>query len=440
MNIIILGYNAVSVALATALTHEAHNVTMISQEKRKLEHLARHLDMRIIIGKPTFPKNLHQANAGESDIILAMTEHDETNMVACQIAYSLFKIPKKIARIESTAYFAKDQLFGNANLPIDTFINPNQLIAHHIANSINERYFCHSCNIADTVCHMQMTKIGTKNPYLGELYSAWASQFEIYVPAVRRKNKLHMPTDSLICTTGDELCLIGTQHNLRAAITELHHTYPILSNKNLMINGGNAITEHLINQLSSHHHVKVIEPDTEVCRHLTTLNNKTMILNGSASDNRLLTEEHISDTEIFCAVTSDDEDNILTAIQAKYLGAKQAMAIIHQENYLAMLQNSQLNQIISPQHLITRQVLTLTREKLLQKTLNLPWPNAELICLPGSFLQRKIPKHHMWQICGIIHQQQWRANQAIQSHDEHAICFVPDSNAMKQLRAYLSKT
>ena len=438
MKIIILGTTDVSLALAQALSHEQHDITLIGTDEPRLSQIAQHLDIKIIIDMPSYPHVLRQADADHTDVLIAVTDSDEVNMVSCQIAYSLFNIPTKIARIRTPHYFARHELFSDTHLPIDVFINPDQLVADAVAQTVESPHILQNEGIAQTRCHVGIYRVTAHSPLCGQPISQIAEHHGISIPALRRTRRLHSPTDTLTCKPSDELCLIGNSAQLRTILSHTQHASD--SHNNIIISGGQDTGFQLARILAAQRQVKLIEPNTQRCHQLAKLLPKVTVLNGDASDDRLLKEEHIEDTDVFCALTSDDENNILNALQAKHLGARQTIAIIKRNNYLAMLNHRILDIALSPQQIILSGILPYTRPPAIQKTIPLRWPQSEIIAIPAKYYQKLLAvRHPHWKVCGIIREQTWQAQPDITQLEptDEVVCFIKDTDTLTQLKKKL---
>ncbi|MBM93708.1 MAG: Trk system potassium transporter TrkA [Legionellales bacterium] len=436
MKIIILGSTTLSLALADALSREQHDITLIGTDERTLTTAAQYLDIKIMVDMPTYPHILRQADAANADILIAVTDSDEMNMVACQIAYSLFNIPIKIARIRTEHYFTRDELFSDHNLPIDVFIHPDQLIAQAVAQAVESTHMIQHERFNDTECHVCLYRLTSESPLCGQSIESIESNTPMTLAMLRRARRYYPIKPDTLCKPNDELCLIGNASTLDP-IRLQHHSHKT----SIIISGGNATGLYLAHQLSHQHQIKLIEPELQRCQMLSKELPNVTVLQGDASDDRLLKEEHIEDSDIFCAITTDDEDNILNALQAKHLGAKKTIALIQRDNYLAMLNHRILDIALSPQHIILSSILPHSRSEATHNTIPLRWPHAEVIAIPGqaylNIRQRTQPK---WRICGIIRNTQYYPMQDLSTltPSDKVICFVSEHSELMALQTHLN--
>ncbi|NNC24445.1 Trk system potassium transporter TrkA [Salinisphaera sp. USBA-960] len=351
MKTIILGAGEVGATLAENLAEENHDVTIVDTNEVLLRPLQDRLDVRAVTGYASHPAILRQAGADDADLIIAVTQSDEVNMVACQIAYTLFHTPTKVARIRSSEYLAEPQLFHQEAIPIDMTISPEQLVTDYIKRLIQ---FPGALQVVD-FAQDNIQVAGVQAYYGGALVGEPLSQLKKRLPnvnlrvtAIYRRDRPIELTDDTIIETDDEIYFVAARANVRRVISELRHADRRI--KHVMLAGGGHIGERLAKALERTCQVKVIESSARRARKLSYNLDNAITLQGDAANESLLREENIDHVDVFCAITNDDEANILSAMLAKRLGARKVMSLINRLAYVDLVQSSgnQIDIAISP--------------------------------------------------------------------------------------------
>ncbi len=350
MKIIILGAGQVGSSLAENLTSEANDITVIDKDEKTLLALQDRLDLRTITGHASHPDILRAAGADDADMLIAVTDSDETNMVACQVAYTVFHTPTKIARVRALGYLSHPQLFQQEALPVDVLISPEQLITDYIQSLIIHPGALQVLDFADKKVQLVGVRAYYGGPLVGHALSAIKQHMpsvEIRVAAIYRRNHAIIPQSNTVIEADDEVFFVAAPKCIRAMISELRRLDKPY--KRIMIVGGGNIGKRLAQALENNYQVKLIDHNTIRAHDLAKELDNTIVLNGDASDGTLLTEENIDNTDIFCAVTNDEEANILSAMLAKRLGARKVMALINRTAYVDLIQGGEIDIAISPQ-------------------------------------------------------------------------------------------
>ncbi|NOQ78856.1 MAG: Trk system potassium transporter TrkA, partial [Gammaproteobacteria bacterium] len=279
------------------------------------------------------------------------TNSDETNMIACQIAYTIFHTPMKIARVRSNQYLKYNQLFSNEALPVDVLISPEQLVTDYIKRLIAYPGALQVLDFAGGLVQLVAVRAFQGGPLLGhelqELRDHMPS-VDTRVAAIYRKGKPIIPTADTIIEEHDEVFFIVDRRHTKKVMSELRRVDKPF--KRIIIAGGGNIGKRLAGALESRLHVKIIEHNQASARMLSEELEKTIVLLGDASDEELLIEEDIEGTDVFCALTNDDEANIMSALLAKRLGARKVMALINRAAYVDLVESSgDIDIAISPQ-------------------------------------------------------------------------------------------
>ncbi len=350
MKIIILGAGQVGSSLANNLSNEANDITVIDLNGDSLSLLQDRLDVRTIQGCGSYPDVLERAGAADADMIIAVTNSDEINMVACQVAYTLFHTPTKIARIRSQRYLKKEQLFSNEALPIDYKISPEQLVTDYISNLITYPGALQVVDFADGIIQLVAVSADSDSPLVGhqlKVIQEHVPDIKTRVAAIYRRGKAIHPEGDTVVEVDDEVFFIATQKDIRLMLNEIGTREKAF--KRIMIAGGGNIGKRLAQSLENKYQVKLIENDPKRAITLSEELNRTIVLNGDSSDEELLMEENIDEADVYCALTNDDEANILSALLAKRLGARKVMALINRTAYVDLVESSDIDIAISPQ-------------------------------------------------------------------------------------------
>ncbi|MEX0965094.1 MAG: Trk system potassium transporter TrkA [Pseudohongiellaceae bacterium] len=350
MKIIILGANQVGSTLAETLANEANDITVVDADSEKLRELKDHIDIGTVVGHPSLPDVLERAGGQDADMIIAVTESDEINMVACRVAYSLFQTPKKICRIRASSYLETDKLFGQHGIAVDTVISPELIVSSDIERLLDLPGSLQVLDFADGKVQLVAVKAYYGGPLVGQeirLLRQHMPSVDTRVAAIFRKDRPIIPEGSTVIEADDEVFFVAAQKDIRACMSELRRMDRPY--KRLIIAGGGNIGMRLAQSVESRYQVKIIERDPQRCTFISENLNHAIVLNGEASQRDLLIEENIADTDVFLALTNDDEANIMSSLLAKRLGAKKVMALINNSAYVDLVQGGDIDIAISPQ-------------------------------------------------------------------------------------------
>lgn len=362
MKIIILGAGQVGTSVANNLASEANDITVIDQDPELLSALQDRLDLRTVQGHAAHPDVLTRAGAEDADMILAVTNSDETNMVACQVAYTLFHTPTKIARVRAVGFTNYPKLFSQEALPVDVLISPEQLVTEYILRLIENPGALQVLDFANGKVRLVAVKAYYGGPLVGnELRTLYDHMPDIdaRVAAIYRQGRAIRPKGDTVIEVDDEVFFIAATKNIRAVMSELRRLEKPY--KRIIIAGGGNIGKRLATNLERHYQVKLIESDKDRAQRIAEDLQKTIVLHGDAADENLLLEENIENTDVFCAVTNDDEANILSSMLAKRLGARKVMSLINRAAYVDMVQSGPIDIAISPQQATIGSLLTFVR-------------------------------------------------------------------------------
>ncbi len=351
MKIIILGAGQVGRTAAYHLSREeANDVTVIDINEEILRDLQDRLDIRTVIGNASSPRILEAAGIASTDILVALTNSDEVNMLACQIAWTLYRTPKKIARVRSAAYTERDKLFGENAVAVDVWISPEQLVTEYVARLIRYPGALQVLDFADGRVRLVGIRARQGGPLVGEALKtlrAHVPSADARVAAIYRAGKSVKPDGDTLIEDGDEVFFLAARADIRVVMKELRREERPA--RRVVIAGGGNIGFRLASELEHKNQVKLIERDQKRARRVSELLNRTIVLHGDAADEELLLEENIDSTDVFAALTNSEEANILSAMLAKRLGARKVMALINKPSYAELIESGSIDVAISPQ-------------------------------------------------------------------------------------------
>jgi len=352
MKIIILGAGQVGTSVAENLVNEANDITIVDVDQQRLNDLQNRLDLRSVVGNCAHPSVLERAGAEDADLILAVTDSDEVNMTTCQIAYTLFRTPTKIARIRSIDYLRRPEIFTQEAIPVDVIISPEQIVTDYVRRLIEFPTALQVLDFAGGLVQLVAIKAFYGGPLVGHELKDLREHLpniDTRVAAIYRQDRGIIPKGDTVIEADDEVFFIAARENLRAVMSELRR----LDNpaKRVMLVGGGNIGRRLAKTLEQgKYSVKLIDHNPERTQAVAEELHNTIVLTGDAADEDLLIQEGIEDTDVFCSLTNDDEANILSAMLAKRLGAKKVMSLINRGAYVDLTQNvGNIDIAISPQ-------------------------------------------------------------------------------------------
>ena len=355
MNIIICGAGRVGYTIAKLLSEQDHSITVIDQSSEDIQKINDDLDVKSIVGKATFPTVLEKANADEADMIIAVTRSDEINMLICQIAFSVFKISKKIARIRSQEYLDTkfSKVYSIENLPIDVIISPEVEIAKSIQRKLEAPGALDNVPFADNKIRLLEIDVDDKCPLVDiklEDITKKFSKLEANILGVIRNEKFTFLKKKDVMKKHDKAYVIINSSQMQLTLDAFGHNEKI-SNKFLIIGGGNIgfnLAKNLENTMDAAR-IKIVEKNKERAEHIANNLNNSLVINGNGLDEDVLKEANIEDAETVLALTNDDEDNLMVSVLVeKFSKDKRTMALINKPNY-SLLQNSlKIDDLIDP--------------------------------------------------------------------------------------------
>ena len=447
MNIIILGAGQVGASLAESLIEENHSITIVDTNEERLTYLSQRYDLRTVQGNCSYPSTLLKCNAEDADMILAVTNNDEANIVALDVAHAWFETPTKIARIRAQDYIMHEELFNKSVWSIDFLINPEKLVTNQIINVIESPNTLQVINLFNDVIQLLVIKMTTKNILLKTIADININfpKDNIFCLAIFRNKNWIETSPSTEFEIGDELYFLVPNGNQKILLKLFG--FQERTNNLIMIAGGGNIGYYLAKILEHDFSIKIIEQNKYRCDYLSHQLEKSIVFYGNACDPKLLAEENIEQVDVFCSLTNDDEDNIISCLQASLLGVKQTLAVITRAAYVQLIENGviHINNVISPQLSTADSILEYLRRdnlikvhsifrgtaKLMEITIKKEFKNKDLLSKPLGKL--KLPKGA---VIGTI----LRNNSFLQPNAEfylndkdRFIIFIPNKSLMTEI-------
>jgi trk system potassium uptake protein TrkA len=348
--------------VAEALASEANDITIVDQNREALAALADRLDVRTLAGNAAYPSVLREAGIEDADMLVAVTQSDQTNLVACKIARNLFHVPTRIARLRSPD-FLKDGLLSNDNFAVDYAICPEQEITEYIVKLIE---FPEALQVLE-FANGRVTLVGVRAYQGGLLVGKPIRAMREHLPrgvdariaAIFREHQAVDPDGDTVIEPGDEVFLLAAAEHMRPVMYELRRMQDPV--KRVMIAGGGNIGSRVAATLGRKYDVKLIERDRARAEIVANKLADTLVLHGEATDENLLSHENIDEIDMFLALTNDDEDNIMAASLAKRLGCKRVLALINRRAYADMVQGGPIDIGLSPAQISIGTLLTHVR-------------------------------------------------------------------------------
>jgi len=358
MKIIILGAGQVGSNLAASLVSEANDITVVDVDEAKLALLQDRYDLVTVCGPASYPSVLKQAGAADADMLVAVTQNDETNMVACKLAATLFNIPTKIARIRAQDYMRHEVLFSPENMAVDFVISPEKEVTGYLRRLIDYPDALQVVDFAEGRIRLVAVRahggflVGHELREMRDRFRARLKQngktqgIDARVAAIFRHGQPLIPQGDTIIEDGDEIFFLAATEHIRAVVREMRQADP--SVRRVMIAGGGNIGSRLAFDLENDYEVKLIDHNKKHARSLAERLKRTLVLVGDVTDEELLHQENVEDMDVFCSLTNDDEDNIMAALLAKRMGVKKVIALINRGSYVDLLQGGEIDIALSP--------------------------------------------------------------------------------------------
>lgn len=350
MKIIILGAGQVGASVAANLVNEDNDITLVDNNPTALQLISERYDLRTITGVASHPSVLAKAGAKDADMILAVTNSDEVNMIACQVAYTLFHTPTKIARIREPEYLKNETIFAQEALPVDVLISPEQLVTDYIKRLISHPGSLQVVDFANGKAQMVALRAAYDGVLVGHTLTQLRDvlkdiKYKIFI--IFRDGEAIIPNGKTVIKANDEVFFISSQKSIRQLLQIIRNNEKPY--KSIMIAGGGNIGLRLAQSLEDDYKVKLIELNQAKARAASETLKNSIVLNSDAADEDLFHEEDIDKTDVYCALTNADEANIISSMLAKRLGARKVMALINRTAYADLVHSNIIDIAISPQ-------------------------------------------------------------------------------------------
>ena len=349
MKIVILGAGQVGSSVAESLVSEHNDITVVDLEPQRLRALEDRLDLRTVLGSAAHPSVLKQAGIEDADLLVAVTQSDDTNLVACRLAARLFNVPRRIARLRSTDYLTNEKVIGADGFDIDLAICPEQVLTDYLVKLVEFPEALQVLDFAGGRVSLVAVRAFAGGPLVGRPLKelrVHMPQIDTRIVAIFRGDRSIVPDGDTVVEPDDEVFCLAASGHIREVMRELGRMdRPV---KRVMIAGGGNIGLRLAFALEKDYSVRVIEHNKRRCEVLGARLGQALVLNGDATDEALLEDESIGEMDLFAAVTNDDENNIMSSLLAKRMGARRVVALINRRSYVDLLQAGQIDIAISP--------------------------------------------------------------------------------------------
>lgn len=350
MKVIILGAGQVGSSVAEGLVSEENDITVVDSDATRLAQLQDKLDLRTVSGNAAHPSTLREAGAEDADLVIAVTQSDQTNLVACKLAHSVFNVPRRIARLRAQDFLDDQSLLSTENFAVDRAICPEQVISEYIQRLIE---FPEALQVmefaAGRVCLVAVRAyeggLLVGKP-IRDMREHLPPGMDARIAAIFRDEQAIPPTGDTLIRAGDEVFVLAATEHIRAVLRELRRMMTLV--KRVMIGGAGNIGLRVAQALEGRYEVKLIENRQDRAEFAANKLKNTLVLAGDSTDEDLLEQENIEDMDLFLALTNDDENNIMSASLAKRMGCKRVVAIVNRRAYAEMIQGGPIDIAISP--------------------------------------------------------------------------------------------
>jgi len=349
LKIIILGAGQVGSTVAESLVSEANDITVVDTDGPRLRALQDRLDLRTLVGSAAHPDTLRAAGVDDADLLIAVTQSDEVNLVACKIATQMFNLPTCIARIRSTAYLGNEAVFAPECFAVDHAICPEQILTDYIVKLVEFPEALQVLEFAEGRVSLVAVRAFKGGPLVGHELKDIRKHIptvDARIAAIFRGDSPIVPEGNTVVQAGDEVFCLAATKDIRKVMQELRRMdRPV---KRVMIAGGGNIGERLARALDKNYVVKIIDRNKLRCEMLSGVLDNALVLNGDVTDETLLESENVDEMDLFVSVTNDDENNIMASLLAKRMGARRVVALINRRAYVDLLQDGRIDIAISP--------------------------------------------------------------------------------------------
>ena len=451
MRIIILGAGRVGESVAETLVSEANDITVVDPDPERLRTLEDRLDLRGVPGNGVQPSVLRGAGAQDCDLFIACTALDETNLVACKIAHDVFGIPTTIARLRSPEFRQGDKLLEKDGFAVDHVICPEESVTRTIHQLIEYPEALQVVKFSQSQAHLVVVRVSAGSYLAGHSiaeFRAHKAEVPMRIVAIyRRDEEVPVEAETRV-RAGDEVFVLTGRESVRSALRAIGN--PDRPVRRVMIAGGGRVGLRLARGLVGQFEVKIFEADRKRCDYLASeLPPDMLVLQGDGTDEELLLEENVADMDLFIAVTSDDEDNILASMLAKRLGARRVIALINRRAYADMLQGSTIDVAISPAHAVIGELLMHVRRGAVAAVHSLRGGSAEALegvahgdVRTSHLVGRRVEQIRLpagARIGAIVRGEGADAHTVVPAHDtvietdDHVIIFLPHKRMVREV-------
>jgi trk system potassium uptake protein TrkA len=363
MKILILGAGRVGASLAEQLVLERNDITLVDTSHELLAELQERFDLRTVYGSATSLAVLEEAGAADADILIAVTAEDEVNLAACLLAHRRFNVPRRIARFRSTQWVQNPDLLGPDAFAVDMAISPEQTVTDYLIKLIETPEALQVIEFAHGLISLLAVKADAQSPLVDHPVRDLKDHLpniESRIVAVFRGNRAIIPDGDTRIAPGDEVFFVAATRHIRLVTKELRREENRV--KRIMIAGGGNIGMRVARGVSDTMTPKIIEGSQARCAVLAQqLNGQALVLHGDSTDEELLAQENVGGMDLFLALTNDDENNIMSALLAKRMGARRVIALINRRAYAELMEGSQLDIAITPSHATIGELLKVVR-------------------------------------------------------------------------------
>jgi len=366
VNILILGAGQVGTALASYLSKDKENdITIVDIDEAKLQNIEQRLDVKTVNGHATYPEILEKAGIQRMDMVIAVTFSDENNMIACQIAHTLYKVNKKIARIRAIEYLKRAELFSSSAIPIDFIISPEILITKYIHKIVDNPGALQVLSFENDLVQLVTVRAYENTNVVGHPIKdiqKYLPHTQMRIMSLFRDGKAIPAYGDTVIEDGDDVYFITKKEDTKEAISAFRRIDKPY--KNIMIAGGGQIGYNLAKELERNHRVTIIDLNKDRVRNISAkLSNTTLVLNGNATDERLLLAEGVENFDLFLSLTESDETNVVASILAKKLGVRRTISLLKRNIYVDLSRKSgDIDMVISPDQITAGRILAQIRK------------------------------------------------------------------------------
>jgi len=446
LKIVILGAGQVGSSVAESLVSEANDITLVDIDVARLRNVQDHLDVRTVVGSAAHPSVLAESGIEDCDMVIAVTQSDETNLVACKLAQQLFNVPTRIVRLRATDYLSNEKVLGPDGFDVDLAICPEQVLTDYIVKLIEFPEALQVLEFASGKVSLVAVRAFQGGPLVGHPLKDLKKHIpsvDARIAAIFRGDTPVRPDGDTVVQAGDEVFCLAATKEIRQVMHELRRMDKPVSR--VMIAGGGNIGLRLARALEREYSVKIIEYDKRRCEILSTRLDRALVLQGDVTDETLLDAESVSDMDLFVAVTNDDENNIMSCLLAKRMGARRVVSLINRRSYVDLLHAGEIDIAISPAQATIGTLLAHVRRGHVTRVHSLRRGVAEALeavihgdressrCVGRRIDEIDLPKGAS--IAAIV-----RGDEVVMAHhdtvvqaEDHAIVFVTDKNQLPKV-------